>query len=80
MARCFNLQHRITPAPAGSRAQEVGREVYRQDHPRACGEQSKFWVAEVICRGSPPRLRGAVKFQIVKSYFPRITPAPAGSS
>ncbi len=49
---------RITPARAGKTwpAREIG--TAREDHPRACGENSSGRIVAIALLGSPPRVRG----------------------
>ena len=58
----------ITPAPAGRRNRLYRIQQFSQDHPRACGEKGGKLGLRLGLGGSPPRLRGEVRwlFQLVK--------------
>ena len=71
---------RITPACAGNRAPYVDRCVAYGDHPRVCGEQPGRPAADRASIGSPPRVRGTVRYDIVRKGSIGITPACAGNS
>ena len=71
---------RITPAYAGKRPGNVSGAHNVWDHPRVCGEKQVNTVDELAVEGSPPRMRGKVLKNRVKSGQPRITPAYAGKS
>ena len=73
-------RHRITPACAGNRPPRVLHTVYREDHPRVCGEQLQKLAGWIDGKGSPPRVRGTVKINERFSIDIRITPACAGNS
>ena len=71
---------RITPAYAGKRLQIKFLNCMNKDHPRLCGEKPlhvQFWTCNT---GSPPPMRGKVKFcsTIFSDFW--ITPAYAGKS
>ena len=70
---------RITPARAGNRGFPHIRFARKQDHPRACGEQSGKVIFNEVHLGSPPRVRGTASLKPDKSSFTRITPARAGN-
>ena len=72
--------HRITPAYAG-KSWSWGSGTHRTgDHPRVCGEKYATVAAEVVQKGSPPRMRGKdSSFQLWR-VSRRITPAYAGKS
>ena len=57
----------ITPAYAGKRPVASSRQIAERDHPRVCGEKSIARDGQTTRRGSPPRMRGKVKFAV----FPR---------
>ena len=50
------------------------------DHPRVCGEKSKFYQMAMENKGSPPRVRGKDVFGIFGNVGGGITPACAGKS
>ena len=70
---------RITPACAGNSTTPPPVMVWVVDHPRVCGEQgfgSNFGTCNI---GSPPRVRGTVKFNVLGYMESGITPACAGN-
>ena len=68
----------ITPAYAGKRPRFCWAALYRQDHPRLCGEKSLIWRLPETSTGSPPPMRGKeTTIHHNRSGF-RITPAYAG--
>ena len=74
------VQKRITPACAGNSTPTCRVCVQRQDHPRACGEQSFASCVMDDNIGSPPRVRGTVMCNKYIASNHRITPACAGNS
>ena len=52
------LQHRITPAYAGKRAEAAAAMRFIKDHPRLCGEKPMFQQSLHVHPGSPPPMRG----------------------
>ena len=70
---------RITPARAGNRSSCVIGFSKRQDHPRACGEQSDPAQKVGIRQGSPPRVRGTGLLILRAEGNAGITPARAGN-
>ena len=69
---------RITPAYAGKR-QALQKAVHvPMDHPRLCGEKSKYSSSNSLSGGSPPPMRGKDFNLSSLSYLLRITPAYAG--
>ena len=72
------LSFGITPAYAGKRGGHGFWRAGGRDHPRVCGEKSRFWLCCFCAAGSPPRMRGK-GFEYVKQYGEAgITPAYAG--
>lgn len=71
-------ERRITPAYAGkSRIRRACTDRHR-DHPRMCGEKCEAYARIHGMVGSPPRMRGKVKYEDLM-YEPKgITPAYAG--
>ena len=71
---------RITPAYAGKRMSVTESAIWRQDHPRLCGE--KITNQRKICTftGSPPPMRGKGYLRYFFQRFSGITPAYAGKS
>ena len=70
----------ITPADAGNRHKMRQSKKRTQDHPRGCGEQKRITCLLIICRGSPPRMRGTGLEPVDWIMDWRITPADAGNS
>ena len=75
-----NKRFRITPACAGKTVRPVCRPGDCRDHPRVCGENRVHLLAEALCRGSPPRVRGKPHVLTTCCDSPRITPACAGKT
>ncbi len=76
---CYGI-YGITPARAGN-SPEAGRTRGQcKDHPRACGEQAASPLLMVLCKGSPPRVRGTGRLDALQGRPGRITPARAGNS
>ena len=71
---------RITPAYAGKRNIERGCKNGFEDHPRVCGEKSKYRGICALLPGSPPRMRGKELCPFTTMSAARITPAYAGKS
>ena len=76
----YNLSSRITPAYAGKRQKSSIRISAYRDHPRLCGEKFCNNQFGRSIQGSPPPMRGKVRWQT--GLLPRsgITPAYAGKS
>ena len=70
----------ITPAHAGKRQASEGKQLQKQDHPRACGEKNSPIMRTWRPWGSPPRMRGKELGRVSRLLFARITPAHAGKS
>ena len=70
----------ITPAYAGKRIEKFANTPEHWDHPRLCGEKMKSERSERNDEGSPPPMRGKVKFYIFGNDVTGITPAYAGKS
>ena len=70
----------ITPAYAGKSRCVAAACVFREDHPRLCGE--KIFLCFVIMGliGSPPPMRGKAKKNAYTPIYSGITPAYAGKS
>ena len=77
---CVGGTHGITPACAGKRALLVESGESAQDHPRVCGEKKNADGDWPSCTGSPPRVRGKVRYDPAKYEARGITPACAGKS
>ena len=71
---------RITPAYAGKRIVNYCKTRKIGDHPRVCGEKLIQSMEENEQIGSPPRMRGKVRFLQILQKESRITPAYAGKS
>ncbi len=70
----------ITPAYAGKRGGQRALRFLPQDHPRVCGEKQSSNSHQFICNGSPPRMRGKVRYEVREHVQAGITPAYAGKS
>ena len=68
----------ITPACAGKRRVLYAVSGAGEDHPRVCGEKSLTDPGNAARWGSPPRVRGKVRFGLVVCRAVGITPACAG--
>ena len=71
---------RITPAHAGKTSSHPRNTIHEPDHPRACGENTRSMIPEVINNGSPPRMRGKLSRNFRFFACRRITPAHAGKT
>ena len=74
------LETGITPAHAGKTLIDTPEFSLKEDHPRACGENTDlpiFWATRV---GSPPRMRGKLYKRLCRSSLRGITPAHAGKT
>ena len=72
--------YRITPAYAGKTPSCDGRPPKHEDHPRVCGENTPTITQERNSKGSPPRMRGKLRYNLAKVIQIRITPAYAGKT
>ena len=54
--------------------------ILARDHPRACGENMLRLSAQSSAKGSPPRMRGKLRFPFSRLGALRITPAHAGKT
>ena len=70
----------ITPAHAGKSIARNRCPVCSWDHPRPCGEKSYADNVEIHHAGSPPPMRGKVRYWRLSRMGVRITPAHAGKS
>ena len=68
----------ITPACAGKRELAAATKSLCGDHPRVCGEKNSLIIGQTGLLGSPPRVRGKVKYTGGQKYAEGITPAYAG--
>ena len=71
---------RITPAYAGKSPTWNVCCLSQQDHPRLCGEKSRYRVTLWITAGSPPPMRGKDDLRHGRFQRQGITPAYAGKS
>ena len=69
---------RITPAYAGKSRHAAAAHVFREDHPRLCGEKPLIQRVLLCSPGSPPPMRGKGRSRFVLDCDSRITPAYAG--
>ena len=72
--------HRITPACAGKTLAEKRDALFREDHPRVCGENAIAFRGRLVTKGSPPRVRGKQSLRYPHRPLLRITPACAGKT
>ena len=79
-AGAFLPGHGITPAYAGKRIISTVLVVGVRDHPRVCGEKYAALLGNVLCLGSPPRMRGKDGEDDNRPQPFGITPAYAGKS
>ena len=70
----------ITPAYAGKRIIMPDENGELQDHPRLCGEKSKYSSSNSLSGGSPPPMRGKAVETGFVNHDCGITPAYAGKS
>ena len=71
---------RITPAYAGKSRHAAAAHVFREDHPRLCGEKGFGLFPQPLHTGSPPPMRGKVYQLLFPGQVFGITPAYAGKS
>ena len=71
---------RITPACAGKSTAAAAGVENSGDHPRVCGEKSRYMREKQNPLGSPPRVRGKAPLPGKTLAPKRITPACAGKS
>ena len=76
--RIFCQSMWITPAYAGKRKIFDCYFQIKEDHPRLCGEKSKFNLHCFSPLGSPPPMRGKGWVSAILMKFHGITPAYAG--
>ena len=74
------VRGRITPAYAGKSPRCSPQQGRQPDHPRVCGEKSRWAAVRSGRTGSPPRMRGKVMRIWLRMKRARITPAYAGKS
>ena len=74
------FDQRITPAYAGKRMNVTESVIWRQDHPRLCGEKRIPPPPSLNAKGSPPPMRGKDSVTLYRDHVVRITPAYAGKS
>ena len=74
------LCHGITPACAGKSCTCCCASIGGTDHPRVCEEKNFLLLMTSRRSGSPPRVRGKDRDEILKTKAYRITPAYAGKS
>ena len=58
-----NFIHGITPAYAGKRQTVISSDVAKRDHPRLCGEKFLCRSGRMSSTGSPPPMRGKVRWR-----------------
>ena len=72
--------HRITPAGAGKTLIVSIAGHAEEDHPRRCGENLPDFKFSGDVKGSPPQVRGKLRYNLAKVIQIRITPAGAGKT
>ena len=76
----FLIILRITPAHAGNTKYQKKYRKDIEDHPRPCGEHIKKSRNQSIYIGSPPPMRGTLRYIEREENQIRITPAHAGNT
>ena len=71
---------RITPAYAGKTKSSSVKLFAHRDHPRRCGENYLFRFYMTPSEGSPPQVRGKLRYILNCEVEHRITPAGAGKT
>ena len=71
---------RITPAYAGKSQCNNHDVIFKQDHPRLCGEKFRSLHRFPVRKGSPPPMRGKGYYNTFQIVDDGITPAYAGKS
>ena len=80
ITHCKHYTPRITPAYAGKRNLWCRYQYNHRDHPRLCGEKQRVEIVTGSRAGSPPPMRGKVRYFGLLTDHKRITPAYAGKS
>ena len=70
----------ITPADAGKTYRREMKKKELRDHPRGCGENHRGLYLLTTLLGSPPRMRGKLRYTVQRDEDCRITPADAGKT
>ena len=78
LPRCSWCCIGITPAYAGKSGSSRSPSASRRDHPRVCGEKRPCVPPSPPLLGSPPRMRGKGRHNLILQDLTRITPAYAG--
>ena len=76
--RCHPVFEGITPAYAGKSRHSRSESDRPRDHPRVCGEKSKYLSAISAVLGSPPRMRGKVRLTVQGLLPPQDHPRVCG--
>ena len=71
---------RNTPADAGTTAGWVSGGSGRAEHPRGCGDDPASDDVPTAVEGTPPRMRGRRRMDMMRSGGSRNTPADAGTT
>ena len=74
------VQPGITPADAGKTFVFSSWRQQQQDHPRGCGENFDAFIITPKQIGSPPRMRGKLHDNGIRTFASWITPADAGKT
>ena len=70
----------ITPAGAGKTISSFFPAQAYEDHPRRCGENCRCLLRALSKAGSPPQVRGKLRYNLANVIQIRITPAGAGKT
>ena len=76
----LKLFRRITPACAGKTGYAGKLSEEREDHPRVCGENVGAMPKVPINSGSPPRVRGKLKFSFAVEVWQQDHPRVCGEN
>ena len=76
----IDVDIRITPAGAGKTPHSAIIRVRCRDHPRRCGENKLSDRPWTHRGGSPPQVRGKLRYIVQRIMRTRITPAGAGKT
>ena len=79
-AEAIGRSRRFIPAHAGNTNAANFSLQISAVHPRACGEHSPALYAEMMYRGSSPRMRGTPRSTSSSSRLERFIPAHAGNT
>ena len=78
--RTSDVRRGIIPAHAGNTILRLRLGTCAGDHPRACGEHTRFVVKSKVATGSSPRMRGTLSAFTCHGVHKGIIPAHAGNT